>query len=74
VVNFNASQSKATPGRSITSYRWDFGDGSFGEGMIQTHRYETVGTYKVLLTVTDGSGKQATFVGDVKVAVPEIPK
>jgi PKD repeat protein len=42
--------------------------------MIQTHRYETVGTYKVLLTVTDGSGKQATFVGDVKVAVPEIPK
>jgi PKD repeat protein len=74
VVHFNASQSKATPGQSITSYRWDFGDGSFGEGMIQSHRYENAGTYKVLLTVTDGSGKQATFVGDVKVAVPEIPK
>ena len=33
-VNFNASGSRAAPGRTIASYEWDFGDGTFGQGVI----------------------------------------
>ena len=73
-VNFNASQSKPTPGRAITRYDWDFGDGTFGQGLITAHTYTRAGTYKVLLTVTDDSGKKASIPGDVKVGVPEVPK
>ncbi|MFQ5999426.1 MAG: PKD domain-containing protein [Candidatus Bathyarchaeia archaeon] len=51
-VTFDASSS--TPnGGSITSYFWDFGDGSNGTGVIVTHAYATIGNYNVTLTVTD---------------------
>ena len=36
----------------ITSYAWDFGDGSTGVGAIATHVYNAVGVYTVKLTVT----------------------
>jgi PKD repeat protein len=52
-VNFNASTSTGT----ISSYKWDFGDGSTTNTASKTtsHTYSAVGTFVVTLTVTSGS-------------------
>jgi PKD repeat protein len=39
-----------------STYTWDFGDGSTGEGVKGTHTYEKPGVYRVILTVDDGKG------------------
>lgn len=36
---------------SADSYKWNFGDGTFGEGRTIDHRYEFEGTFNVSLTV-----------------------
>lgn len=36
--------------------RWDFGDGSTTEGAVVSHSFQQPGTYKVTLTLLDGSG------------------
>ena len=59
-VNFNAGPSSAQPGRRIASYTWDFGDGTFGSGEITSHSYSLPRSYKVVLTVTDDTGKKST--------------
>jgi outer membrane protein assembly factor BamB/chitodextrinase len=52
MAHFNASASY-DPDGNITSYEWDFGDGTFGNGMIVSHEYNIAGPYFVILTVTD---------------------
>jgi PKD repeat protein len=64
-VNFNASASRAAPGRTITKYDWDFGDGTFGTGPITSHTYALPRSYVITLTVTDDSGKKGTTTGTV---------
>jgi len=54
-ITFDGSSS-ADPDGALTSYRWDFGDGTTGSGMVARHRYRTSGTYPVRLTVTDDAG------------------
>jgi len=44
------------PDPGIASYRWEFGDGATGTGPDATHRYASMGTYTVRLTVTDRDG------------------
>ncbi|MFQ6000025.1 MAG: PKD domain-containing protein [Candidatus Bathyarchaeia archaeon] len=41
---------------TITSWNWDFGDGSTSTSMNPTHTFTTMGTYNVKLTVTDDKG------------------
>ena len=53
--SFNGSGSKDNDG-SITSYAWNFGDGTAGSGAVVTHVYRTAGTFVVTLTVTDNGG------------------
>lgn len=50
--SFDASASGDADG-SITSYAWDFGDGSSAVGVTASHSYAASGTYTVTLTVTD---------------------
>jgi chitinase len=66
-VNFNASGTRAAPGRTIRSYEWDFGDGTFGQGPVTSHAYALPRSYVVVLTVTDDSGKAGTATGTVTV-------
>jgi large-conductance mechanosensitive channel len=51
-VMFNGSYSYDEDGE-ITNYTWDFGDNSYGYGILTTHIYEKIGVYNVKLTVTD---------------------
>lgn len=52
IITFDASASH-DPDGSITSYAWDFGDGTKGTGIIIDHSYDTAGEHLVKLTVTD---------------------
>jgi PKD repeat protein len=56
---FNGTGSADSDG-SITSYAWDFGDGSTGTGATPQHTYAAAGTYTVKLTVTDDRGGTGT--------------
>lgn len=51
---FNGSGS--TDDGSISTYAWNFGDGSNGSGATINHTYAAAGTYTVVLTVTDNGG------------------
>src|SRR4029078_4896972 len=66
-VNFNASGSKPAPGRTIRSYAWDFGDGTFGSGLTASQADSLARSYVVTLTVTDDSGKKGTTSSTVSV-------
>ncbi|RLF47309.1 MAG: hypothetical protein DRN29_02775 [Thermoplasmata archaeon] len=54
-VTLNGSASY-DPDGTIVSWRWDFGDGTTGEGKIVKHTYSEDGVYTVLLNVTDDFG------------------
>lgn len=61
-VTFDGSRSIAAQGRTITRYRFDFGDGSVVLTTAQskvTHVYTQPGTYEPTLTVTDNEGATA---------------
>jgi PKD repeat protein len=60
--------STSTPGTgatSITSYSWDFGDGSSGSGKTVSHSFSTAKTYNVTLTVTNDRGLSGSAVQTV---------
>ena len=44
----------------IVSWLWDFGDGKEDTGVTVTHTYKNLGTYDVVLTVTDNTGETDT--------------
>ena len=54
MVDFNASGS--TDDNGISSYSWNFGDGTYGSGINTTHTYSTVGVYDITLSVIDEEG------------------
>jgi len=61
VCTFDASASSDSDG-SISSYRWDFGEGDATESTsaVSNHTYAAAGTYTVNLTVTDNEGATDT--------------
>lgn len=46
----------STPGGTIVSYLWDFGDGQTATSGNPTHLYATAGNFNVRLTVTSSQG------------------
>jgi PKD repeat protein len=69
--SFDASGSSA-PGSSITSYAWDFGDGSTATGAKPSHTFSGPGTNQVTLTVTNAAGTTASVTNTVTVALPQV--
>jgi PKD repeat protein len=67
-VHFNGRSSVPASGRSIVSYDWDFGDSTpHGSGAEVDHTYGKVGTFTVVLVVTDSTGQQAVVSRTVTV-------
>ncbi|MCD6110005.1 PKD domain-containing protein [bacterium] len=71
---FDASASSSPVG-NLTSYEWDFGDGtSKVKSRTAQHSFSEGGTYKVLLTITDESGLTAKKEMEIKTEVaPSAP-
>ncbi|HEX7072177.1 MAG TPA: sugar-binding protein [Rhodothermales bacterium] len=74
-VTFDAANS-TSPG-TITSYAWNFGDGSTGSGQTVTHTFASFGIFTVELTVSDDRGGQASSTRQIIVfdgrGLPESP-
>ncbi|MEO8931334.1 MAG: PKD domain-containing protein [Lacisediminihabitans sp.] len=58
-ATFNASTS-SDPDGTVSSYAWDFGDGTSGSGVTTSHSYAVAGSYTVSLVVTDNHGAVST--------------
>ncbi|QSG05494.1 PKD domain-containing protein [Halapricum desulfuricans] len=59
--------SSSDPDGNITSYRWDFSDGTTASGPSTNHSYSEEGVYTVSLTVTDDRGAATTVSEQVTV-------
>ncbi len=73
-LNVNASFTDASTVStgSITSWRWDFGDGNTSTLQNPTYRYSGAGTYLVTLTVTTNNGCQSSVTKSITVyTLPE---
>jgi len=60
-------------GRSITSYLWNFGDGSTGTGLTASHSYTQAQTYSATLTVTNSDGGTNTAAKAVTIGTVSNP-
>lgn len=58
------------PDGSITSYAWNFGDGTTGSGVSVSKTYSVAGVYTVSLTVTDANGASSTDTAIITVQAP----
>jgi PKD repeat protein len=65
-TSFSGSSSYDSDG-SISSYHWDFGDGSTASGESVTYTYADTGKYTVTLTVVDNDGASDTDSATVTV-------
>ena len=71
-VNFDASASH-DPDGTITSYAWNFGDGTTGTGIITSHTYQFAGTLTAKLTVTDNDNHTASATCNIQIAGDPVP-
>jgi len=69
-VDFDAVDSY-DPDGSITSFEWDFGDGTRAGGEFASHTYDDTGTYRATLTVTDDDGATDSAYLDIEVTNAE---
>jgi DNA-binding beta-propeller fold protein YncE len=76
-VEVMADASGSRPGGAlISSYRFDFGDGSTpttGAAATAPHTYSTAGDYTVTVTVTDAAARTATATAGVTITAPPPP-
>ncbi|WP_426624921.1 PKD domain-containing protein [Leifsonia sp. McL0607] len=61
------------PDGTVTSFAWDFGDGTTGTGSTISHTYTAAGTYPVRLTVTDDGGATGSTNRSTTVTAPPPP-
>lgn len=65
-ISFDGSDSTDSDG-SISSYSWNFGDGSTGTGATVDHRFTAPGDYTVTLTVVDNMGAHASHSEEITI-------
>ena len=72
VVDFDAtgSQQDLYP---LSAFEWDFGDGTTATGAAVQHTYETAGTFRATLTVTDEAGLSSRTAVTVAASDPALP-
>ncbi|MEO1254134.1 MAG: PKD domain-containing protein, partial [Bacteroidota bacterium] len=63
MLSFTYTGTVPTGGAAITTYTWNFGDGTgdFDTGGNATHTYTEAGTYDIFLQVTDANGCTANY-------------
>lgn len=52
---------------TISSWQWDFGDGTTSVERNPSHQYSQTGTYQISLTVTDDEGEENTKTASITV-------
>jgi PKD repeat protein/uncharacterized protein YraI len=72
-VAFNARGSSVAPGSHITTFAWDFGDGTGASGVDVVHIYTQSGNYERKLTVTDDKGRSDTATQGIKISGKPAP-
>lgn len=72
-VFFDGTSSKSPALNPISTYQWDFGDGSSATGSTANQAYSTAGTYVVKLTTSDALGRSAFTTKTISVAAAPAP-
>lgn len=65
-INFNGTLSYDSDG-TVSSWSWNFGDGSSGVGATTSHTYVSAGNFTVTLTVTDNAGVTGITTSQIRV-------
>jgi PKD repeat protein len=70
IVFDGSTSSNAVTNAVLTSYAWDFGDGTSAAGMMVTHSFDAGGEYTVTLTIEDDAGRSnaATTIINIQAA------
>ncbi|GAA5443655.1 hypothetical protein Misp06_01833 [Microbulbifer sp. NBRC 101763] len=67
LVLFDASESNDAESTDLL-YKWDFGDGTTGDGIQPEHEYQEYGAYTVTLIVDDQTGNTNNYVTNLLVS------
>ena len=74
-VNFLANAQNLSPGATVTTYIWDYGDGSMPVMSVSPssfYTYNLSGTYIVSLSIVTSDGCLATYFDTIFIAPPPI--
>ena len=69
-VTLDGRRSYDPDGYPLTSYSWDFGDGTQEHGAVVTHTYRSAGTFTIRLAVSNG---RLDDVEETTIAVRDMP-
>ena len=67
---FDGRGSSVVGGGAIASYAWDFDDGTVASGAQVEHTFDTIGSYRVRLSVTSAGGATSLSEQVIEVAAP----
>ncbi len=73
LISFSGLTSSDPDGDAISSYDWEFGDGSVATGSIVTHQYNSAGTFTAKLTVTDSKGGKGSATQNIVIQQNQLP-